>query len=126
VWQPRVRVRNRPLSNCVSHTPTQFYHKYTSERHISILRCEVTAAALGWLHRLHLTRQVLLAVGGFTHPCREAHLCAIFEDDVTLVVRTFRVIALVVGEEGEGVGLWCVVAHLVRVKRLKIRVFDWD
>ena len=62
----------------------------------------------------------------FTHPCGQAHLSAVRQDDIALVIWTLRVVAFVVCEQREGVGLWCVVAHGFWVKGLKVRVFDWD
>ena len=59
------------------------------------------------VNRLYFTADKPLAVG-FLDPPRDAHLGSIGEDHVAPVVRAFRVVALVVGEQGEGVGLGCV------------------
>ncbi len=83
--------------------------KFTLKRHITVLWCKISSAGL-LLDRLDLAGYESLTVG-FLNPPGEAHLSSIGEDHVAPVIGTLRVVALVVGEQGEGVGLGGVVAH---------------
>ena len=56
------------------------------------------------VNRLYFAADESLAVGFFDPP-GEAHLGSIGENHVASVVRAFRVVAFVVDEQGEGVGL---------------------
>ncbi len=56
------------------------------------------------VNRLYFTADEPLAVG-FLDPPREAHLGSIGQDRIAPVIRAFRVVAFVVYEQGEGVGL---------------------
>jgi len=80
--------------------------KVTLKRHITVLGRPSSAAGLR-LHRLYFTADEPLAVG-FLDPPGQAHLGSIGQDDVAPVIWTLRVVAFVVGEQGEGVGLGCV------------------
>ena len=81
-------------------------HKFTLKRHITVLGCKISTAGL-LLDRLYFTADEPLAVG-FLDPPGEAHLGSIGEDHVAPVIWAFRVVALVVSEQSEGVGLGCV------------------
>ena len=81
-------------------------HKVTLKRHITVLGCKISTAGL-LLDWLYFAGYEPLAVGFFDPP-REAHLGSIRQDHVAPVIGTLRVVALVVDEEGEGVGLGCV------------------
>ena len=59
------------------------------------------------LNRLDLTGYEPLAVR-FLNPPGEAHLGPIGEDNVPSIIGTLRVVAFVVCEQAEGVGLWSV------------------
>ena len=78
-------------------------HKFTLKRHITVLGCKISTAGL-LLDRLYFAGYESLAVG-FLDPPGEAHLGSIGENHVASVVRAFRVVAFVIDEQGEGVGL---------------------
>ena len=81
--------------------------KFTLKRHITVLGCKISTAGL-LLDRLYFTADKSLAVG-FLDPPGEAHLGSIGKDRIAPVIRAFWVVAFVVDEQAEGVGLWCVV-----------------
>ena len=83
--------------------------KFTLKRHITVLGCKISTAGL-LLDWLDLAGYEPLAVG-FLDPPRQAHLGSIGKDNVAPVIGALGVVAFVVDEQGEGVGLWCVVAH---------------
>ena len=83
--------------------------KFTLKRHITVLGCKISTAGL-LLDRLYFAGYESLAIGFFDPP-GEAHLCSIRENNVAPVIGTFRVVALIVDEQGEGVGLWGVITH---------------
>ena len=64
------------------------------------------------LNRLYFTADKSLAVG-FLDPPGEAHLSSIGKDHVAPVIGTLRVVAFVVSEQGEGVGLGSVTHGFV-------------
>jgi len=70
---------------------------------VLVLGCKISTAGL-LLDWLYFTADKPLTVG-FLDPPREAHLGSIGEDHVAPVIGTLRVVALIVGEQGEGVGL---------------------
>ena len=59
------------------------------------------------LNRLDRAGYEPLAVG-FLNPPGQAHLGSIGKDNVPSVVGTLRVVALIIDEQAEGVGLWSV------------------
>jgi len=71
------------------------------------LGCKISTAGL-LLDWLDLAGYEPLAVG-FLDPPRQAHLGSIGKDNVAPVIGALWVVAFVVDEQGEGVGLWCVV-----------------
>jgi len=78
-------------------------HKFTLKRHITVLGCKISTAGLR-LHRLYFAGYEPLAVGFFDPP-GEAHLGPVRQDRIASVIGTLRVVAFVVDEQGEGVGL---------------------
>ncbi len=80
--------------------------KFTLKRHITVLGRKISTAGL-LLDWLNFTADEPLAVG-FLDPPGEAHLGSIGENHIAPVIGTLRVVAFVVYEQGEGVGLWGV------------------
>ena len=80
-------------------------HKFTLKREVICLRFQTFLSLL--LNRLDFAGNEPLSVG-FLYPAGQAHLRAIGEDYIASVVGAFRVVAFVVYEQAEGVGLWSV------------------
>jgi len=78
-------------------------YKFTLKRHITVLGCKISTAGL-LLDRLYFAGYESLAIGFFDPP-GEAHLGPVRQDRIASVVRAFRVVAFVIDEQGEGVGL---------------------
>ena len=80
--------------------------KVTLKRHITVLWCKISTAGL-LLDRLYFAGYEPLAVG-FLDPPGEAHLSSIGKDHIAPVIGTLRVVAFIIDEQGEGVGLGSV------------------